>query len=114
MVRFILFVAIFVSLSACNFNITPTFYIRDIQDVISDKKDIEIPIFIKLPASDVDSCNSEIGQVIGILDTYSGNTLSVISGSNNSTSGCSATVNAAREQLVELLATLEAERLQKE
>ena len=59
-----------VSLSACNFNITPTFYIRDIQDVISDKKDIEIPIFIKLPASDVDSCNSEIGQVIGILNTY--------------------------------------------
>ena len=70
MVRFILFVVIIVSLSACNFNITPTFYIRDIEDVISDKKDIEIPIFIKLPASDVDSCNSEIGQVIGILNTY--------------------------------------------
>ena len=70
MTRFVFFVAIMVSLSACNFNITPTFYIRDIQDVISDKQDIEIPIFIKLPASDVDSCNSEIGQVIGILDTY--------------------------------------------
>ena len=70
MVRFIVFFTIMVSLSACNFNITPTFYIRDIQDVISDKKDIEIPIFIKLPASDVDSCNSEIGQVIGILNTY--------------------------------------------
>ena len=70
MVRFIVFFTIMMSLSACNFNITPTFYIRDIQDVISDKKDIEIPIFIKLPASDVDSCNSEIGQVIGILNTY--------------------------------------------
>ena len=70
MVRFIVFFTIMMSLSACNFNITPTFYIRDIQDVISDKKDIEIPIFIKLPASDVDSCNSDIGQVIGILNTY--------------------------------------------
>ena len=67
MVRFIVFFTIMMSLSACNFNITPTFYIRDIQDVIYDKKDIEIPIFIKLPASDVDSCNSEIGQVIGCL-----------------------------------------------
>ena len=70
MVRFIVFFTIMMSLSACNFNITPTFYIRDIQDVVSDKKDIEIPIFIKLPASDVDSCSSEIGQVIGILNTY--------------------------------------------
>jgi hypothetical protein len=69
-VRFVFFVAIILCLSACNFNVTPTFYIRDIQDVISDKREIEIPIFIKLPASDVDSCNSEIGQVIGILDTY--------------------------------------------
>ena len=70
MVRLIVFLTIMMSLSACNFNITPTFYIRDIQDVVSDKKDIEIPIFIKLPASDVDSCSSEIGQVIGILNTY--------------------------------------------
>ena len=57
-------------LSACNFNVTPTFYIRDVQDVISDKKPIDIPIFLKLPASDVDSCNSEIGQVLGILNTH--------------------------------------------
>ena len=70
MARYIFFISIMVSLTACNFNITPTFYIRDIQDVISDKKDIEIPIFIKLPGSTVDSCNSEIGQVIGILNTY--------------------------------------------
>lgn len=70
MLRFFLPIAAILSLPACNFNLTPTFYIRDIQDVISDKKDIEIPIFIKLPASDVDSCNSEIGQVVGILSTY--------------------------------------------
>ena len=70
MLRFFLLTAAILSLPACNFNLTPTFYIRDIQDVISDKKDIEIPIFIKLPASDVDSCNSEIGQVVGILSTY--------------------------------------------
>ena len=70
MLRFFLLIAAILSLPACNFNLTPTFYIRDIQDVISDKKDIEIPIFIKLPASDVDSCNSEIGQVVGILSTY--------------------------------------------
>ena len=70
MFRFFLLIAAILSLPACNFNLTPTFYIRDIQDVISDKKDIEIPIFIKLPASDVDSCNSEIGQVVGILSTY--------------------------------------------
>ena len=70
MLRFFLLIAAILSLPACNFNLTPTFYIRGIQDVISDKKDIEIPIFIKLPASDVDSCNSEIGQVVGILSTY--------------------------------------------
>ena len=70
MFRFFLLIAAILSLPGCNFNLTPTFYIRDIQDVISDKKDIEIPIFIKLPASDVDSCNSEIGQVVGILSTY--------------------------------------------
>ena len=70
MLRFFLLIAAILSLPGCNFNLTPTFYIRDIQDVISDKKDIEIPIFIKLPASDVDSCNSEIGQVVGILSTY--------------------------------------------
>ena len=70
MLRFLLPIAAILSFPACNFNLTPTFYIRDIQDVISDKKDIEIPIFIKLPASDVDSCNSEIGQVVGILSTY--------------------------------------------
>lgn len=57
-------------LSACNFNVTPTFYIKDVQDAISDKKPIDIPIFLKIPASDVDSCNSEIGQVLGILKTY--------------------------------------------
>ena len=70
MLKFLLLIAVILSLPACNFNLTPTFYTRDIQDVISHKKDIEIPIFIKLPASDVDSCNSEIGQVVGILSTY--------------------------------------------
>ena len=57
-------------MSACNFNVTPTFYDRDIQDVVADIQPIEIPIFLKLPASDMDSCNSEIGQVLGILRNY--------------------------------------------
>ena len=52
------------------FNVTPTFYVRDVQDVISDNKAIDIPIFLKIPATDVDSCNSEIGQVLGILSTH--------------------------------------------
>ena len=46
------------------------FYVRDIQDVVADKQPIEIPVFLKLPAFDVDSCNSEIGQVLGILRNY--------------------------------------------
>ena len=58
------------ALSACNFNVTPTFYIRDLQDVMSNNQPIDIPIFLKIPASDVDSCNSEIGQVLGILTTH--------------------------------------------
>jgi len=58
------------ALSACNFNVTPTFYIRDLQDVISNNQPIDIPIFLKIPTSDVDSCNSEIGQVLGILTTH--------------------------------------------
>ena len=58
------------TLSACNFNVTPTFYVRDVQDVISDNQPIDIPIFLKIPATDVDSCNSEIGQVLGILSTH--------------------------------------------
>lgn len=37
---------------------------------MADKQPIEIPIFLKLPASDVDSCNSEVGQVLGILRNY--------------------------------------------
>tara|TARA_X000000950_G_scaffold211520_1_gene254380 strand:+ start:225 stop:794 length:570 start_codon:yes stop_codon:yes gene_type:complete len=35
-----------------------------------DNQPIDIPIFLKIPASDVDSCNSEIGQVLGILTTH--------------------------------------------
>ena len=31
---------------------------------------IDIPIFLKIPATDVDSCNSEIGQVLGILSIH--------------------------------------------
>ena len=57
-------------MASCNFNVTPTFYVRDVQDVISDNKAIDIPIFLKIPATDVDSCNSEIGQVLGILSTH--------------------------------------------
>jgi hypothetical protein len=68
--RFMFSFIALLALSACNFNVTPTFYVRDIQDVAADKQPIEIPIFLKLPASDVDSCNSEIGQVLGILRNY--------------------------------------------
>ena len=68
--RKILAVVCVMFMSACNFNVTPTFYIRDVQDVISDKQPIDIPIFLKIPTSDVDSCQSEIGQVLGILKTY--------------------------------------------
>ena len=40
------------TLLACSFNVTPTFYVRDVQDVISDNQPIDIPIFLKIPASD--------------------------------------------------------------
>ena len=43
---------------------------RDIQDVMFDKQEIDIPILVKLPSSDVDSCQTEIGQVLGILETF--------------------------------------------
>ena len=68
--RYLFCVLALLTVSACNFNVTPTFYVRDIQDVVADKQPIDIPIFLKLPASDVDSCNSEIGQVLGILRNY--------------------------------------------
>ena len=68
--RFLFSLLAVITLSACNFNVTPTFYVRDVQDVISDNQPIDIPIFLKIPASDVDSCNSEIGQVLGILTTH--------------------------------------------
>ena len=68
--RYLLCFIALLTLAACNFNVTPTFYVRDIQDVVADKQPIEIPIFFKLPASDVDSCNSEVGQVLGILRNY--------------------------------------------
>ena len=67
--RFV-FILLLFALASCNFNVTPTFYVRDVQDVISDNKAIDIPIFLKIPATDVDSCNSEIGQVLGILSTH--------------------------------------------
>jgi hypothetical protein len=67
--RFVFSLLLF-ALASCNFNVTPTFYVRDVQDVISDNKAIDIPIFLKIPATDVDSCNSEIGQVLGILSTH--------------------------------------------
>ena len=57
-------------LSACQFNVTPTFYVRDIQDVIASRDFINLPIFMQVPASSMDDCQSEIGQVLGILETY--------------------------------------------
>ena len=68
--RFVFSLLLLFTLASCNFNVTPTFYVRDVQDVISDNKAIDIPIFLKIPATDVDSCNSEIGQVLGILSTH--------------------------------------------
>ena len=68
--RSLLSLLVVLNLSACNFNVTPTFYIRDVQEVMSANQPIDIPIFLKIPASDVDSCNSEIGQVLGILTTH--------------------------------------------
>ena len=68
--RFIFSLLLLFTLASCNFKVTPTFYVRDVQDVISDNKAIDIPIFLKIPATDVDSCNSEIGQVLGILSTH--------------------------------------------
>ena len=68
--RFLYSLLAMLALSACNFNVTPTFYIRDLQDVMSNNQPIDIPIFLKIPTSDVDSCNSEIGQVLGILTTH--------------------------------------------
>ena len=43
---------------------------RDIQEVISEKLEFELPIFVKLPSSDLDSLEAEIEQVLGILETY--------------------------------------------
>ena len=68
--RFLFSLLAVLTMSACNFNVTPTFYFRDVQDVMLDNQPIDIPIFLKIPASDVDSCNSEIGQVLGILTTH--------------------------------------------
>lgn len=68
--RFLFSLLVVLTLSACNFNVTPTFYFRDVQDVMLNNQPIDIPIFLKIPASDVDSCNSEIGQVLGILTTH--------------------------------------------
>ena len=68
--RFVFSLLFLFTFASCNFNVTPTFYVRDVQDVISDNKAIDIPIFLKIPATDVDSCNSEIGQVLGILSTH--------------------------------------------
>ena len=68
--RFLFSLLAVLTLSACNFNNTPQFYFRGVQDVMLDNQPIDIPIFLKIPASDVDSCNSEIGQVLGILMTH--------------------------------------------
>ena len=68
--RFLFSLLAVLTMSACNFNVTPTFYFRDVQDVMLDNQPIDIPIFLKIPATDVNSCKSEIGQVLGILTTH--------------------------------------------
>ena len=57
-------------ISGCQLVVTPTFYIRDMQDVIDGDKPIELPLFMSVPTSSIDECQSEIGQVLGILNTF--------------------------------------------
>ena len=63
-------IVIFCFLSACQFDVTPTFYVRDIQDVIEAGDTISVPLVMSVPASSLDECQSEIGQVLGILQTF--------------------------------------------
>ena len=58
------------AISGCQLDVTPTFYIRDMQDVIDGDAPIELPLFMSVPTSSIDECQSEIGQVLGILNTF--------------------------------------------
>ena len=58
------------AISGCQLDVTPTFYIRDMQDVIDGDTPIELPLFMSVPASSIDDCQSEISQVLGILNTF--------------------------------------------
>ena len=42
--RFVFSLLLLFTLASCNFNVTPTFYIRDVQDVISDNKAIDLSL----------------------------------------------------------------------
>ena len=58
------------AISGCQLEVTPTFYIRDMQDVIDGDTPIELPLFMSVPTSSIDECQSEISQVLGILNTF--------------------------------------------
>ena len=58
------------AISGCQLDVTPTFYVRDMQDVIAGDTPIELPLFMSVPTSSIDECQSEIGQVLGILNTF--------------------------------------------
>ena len=58
------------AISGCQLDVTPTFYIRDMQDVIDGDSPIELPLFMSVPTSSIDECQSEISQVLGILNTF--------------------------------------------
>ena len=58
------------AISGCQLDVTPTFYIRDMKDVIDGDTPIELPLFMSVPTSSIDECQSEISQVLGILNTF--------------------------------------------
>ena len=65
-----IFAVCFFAISGCQLDVTPTFYIRDMQDVIDGDTPIELPLFMSVPTSSIDECQSEISQVLGILNTF--------------------------------------------
>ena len=65
-----IFALCFFAVSGCQLDVTPTFYIRDMQDVIDGDTPIELPLFMSVPTSSIDECQSEISQVLGILNSF--------------------------------------------
>ena len=49
-----IFALCFFAVSGCQLDVTPTFYIRDMQDVIDGDTPIELPLFMSVPTSSID------------------------------------------------------------